>query len=491
MSPLPPAARIARPFPVCAFLFVALAGCASTAGEPLSEDGVLGVLSRRAEGPPAELDPRVLAGLDALALERPTPEERADPRTAGHWRACALAWNPAVRAARFELVSALAAARIAGRPGSVEGMGEVVDLADASTEVKVGVTFDLLALVGIGPSGAAREGARAAARRAQAAFESAVWGAVFEVERTRVRLGASRERLARLEVLLGIVEGEGGRFEVLARRGRLSEADQVMLRAMSHEIEHVLSTQRAVAAEARAALARESGLPFAHPALDAVGPEVLDEAQPLLAESAHDDSAVELWRSDPALRQLTFEFAVAESAVRSAAAGAWPGLRAGPQLLFMPSEILVGGLLNVELPWPGNVEREVRMRAAEREGARARLEDALLAAEARVASLRIAAAEARLRAVEHAVEADRAAEANWIAAEARLSRGMLDPAAWILAAKARVQAQLGLSDERAAARIAELDLQQARGVLHAGSPAAAAPLNDGGTAPRAAREELP
>ena len=194
-------------------VYQSLHACVSAQRQELSSSDLHTALSLRESGPPAVLEACDLAGLDALALPRPTPEECADPRSAGYWRACALAWNPNVRAARRELQRTLGAARFAGGPDAI-GVGlETKELADTGRETMLSATFDLLALLGVGPSAVAREAARIDVMRAHSQLESAVWTATFDVERARVHLAASRMREALLARFLSEVSAQSARFE--------------------------------------------------------------------------------------------------------------------------------------------------------------------------------------------------------------------------------------------------------------------------------------
>ena len=436
-------------------------GCAASQRHELAPGEVHAALETRSNGPLASLAPEQLAGLETLALARPTPDECADPHSSGYWRACALAWNPSVRAARRELERALAVANVAGLPGSIDVALESLEFADLERETKLAATIDLLGLIGVGPTRIAREAARGEVTRAHSALESAVWSALFEVQRARVRLAASRERTRYLNVLLKQVAAQSERFEILERRGRLSEADAEMVQAAGHDIEHALSRERSREAELHAELARLSGLPFEHAAYASVDGTALNEARQFSEPAA----ARELLEQDPALRELSLEYAQAELRVRRVAADAWPSLRVGPQLTFMPSDVLLGGVLDLALPWPGRVEKEIRIASAEREAARERVEDALNLALARVASLRVDEAEARLRASEHAPKTDSAAESAWQAINARLRVGMASALEWTRVLRERVPPLSALVDEREGAAIAALDLAQACGVV--------------------------
>ncbi len=436
------------------------AGCASSERHELAARDVHAVLELRANGPFASLEAEQLAGLDALALPRPTREECADARSSGFWRACALAWNPNVRAARREFERALANAGAAGRPGSIDVSLEAMDFADTARETKLAATIDLLAVIGLGPTRIAREEARGEVRRARSALESAVWAAMFDVERARVRLAASREREEQLEGLLKEVASQSERFEILERRGRLSQADAQMAKVASHDVAHEISRETSREAELRAELARVSGLPFDHAAYASIDGHELKEVRsiPLAAGMR------ELLEQDPALRELSLEYAQAELQVRRVAADAWPTLRVGPMLTFMPSDVLLGGVLDLSLPWPGRVEKEIRITSVEREAARDRVENALNLALARVASLRVIERESRARASEHAVLLDDAQESAWQAVNARLRLGMANAMEWTRSLRDRIAPLVGLVDEREGAAIVALDLAQASGI---------------------------
>ncbi|HTF89153.1 MAG TPA: hypothetical protein VK843_12140 [Planctomycetota bacterium] len=418
-------------------------------------------LALRAGGPESALEAQQLAGLDALALPRPTALELASPESPAYWRACALAWNPQVRQARRELQSAIASGRAAGQPGEIEASVETLELDDLGRDTEIALTFDLLGLLGLGPAHALRASARGEVRRARAALESAVWNAMFDVERARVRLAASRERERRLERLLIEVESQSERFEILDRRGRLSEADVQMASAASHEVEHAKSHERAESAEKQAELARISGLPFDHAGYASIDGGVLNQARRI----ARAPDVRELLERDPALRELALEYAQAELHVRHMAAEAWPTLRLGPKLTLEPSDVLLGGVLDLSLPWPGTIEKAVRIASVEREAARERVEDALNLAQARVASLSTIEAEARMRAVEHGVLMDEAQEASWQATNARLRFGQVGVGEWTRAVRERMEPLTGLVDERESAAIAALDFAQACGVV--------------------------
>lgn len=453
-------ARTARVPLILLFAGLSSASCASTETHALVASEVHGALDARANGSLEELEPEQIAGLDALALPRPTREECAEPRVAGYWRACALAWNPGVRAARRELQRALAEAGVAGKPDSIDVDLEIEDLGDWEEESTLAVSLDLLGLLGVGPAPMARKTARIEVRRARAALESAVWSALFEVQRARVRLASTRARIERLNALLRQVAAHAERFEVLERRGRLSEADARMAVGAAHEVEHALSHELGEEMELRAALTLVSGVPFDRAAYASIGGEVLAETR---APEATPDRR-DLLEREPRLRELALEYAKAEMHVRHAATEAWPTLRVGPQLKVVPSDVLLGGVLDLSLPWPGRVAKEVRIASVEREAARERVEDALNAALARVASLTVVEREARMRAFDHGPRLDEAQEAAWQAANARLRLGMTNAVEWTRMLRERIGPLLGLVNEQEEAALAALDLAEARGI---------------------------
>ena len=467
-----------RPFPACfarqftsprcerlisALLLAPIFGlaCASPNRQTLTAEETEQTLAHRTQGPEAALSPGHLAGLDALALPRPSPEELADPGSAGYWRACALAWNPAVRAARRQLQRAVAAEDGAGLPESIGLGAETMSAEDLDRESRLSATFDLLGILGVGPASVAREAARIDALHEHSRLERAVWRATFEVERARVRLGAARERISRMEALLRQVEAQSPRFEVLERRGRLSAAESGLAATAVHIVEHEISSERGREAELRAALAESSGLAFDHDAYAHVDGSALVQTR-AVPESL---GARQLLEQDPALRDLVLEFAQAEVRVRRVARDGWPTVRAGPRLTVMPSDILLGGMLDLSLPWPGRIEAELRVAETEREAAREQVEDALHGAVARVASLRAIEAQARTRAEEHAEKLNDAAEDAWVAMNARLRLGFASATEWTTMAHDRLAPLVGRVDAREAAVLAALDLAEACGVV--------------------------
>jgi len=171
-----------------------LALCAACASPPEAtftiddaEDRVL------ARAPEPELVARALdlADLDALTLTPPTAAELADPSSDGYWHGAAYAFAPPVREARARALAALAREGSAGAPGPV-GV-RVVDHEVGGDDVlfEMVATFDLIGLLGLGPSAAAKELARADSLRALADLEVALWDARFAVDRARVDEAAS------------------------------------------------------------------------------------------------------------------------------------------------------------------------------------------------------------------------------------------------------------------------------------------------------------
>src|SRR5687768_18352164 len=116
-------ARASRPlFQQILFASILCSSCASSARHALEPaDVVAGLSARSPELAGEATDP---SGLAPLLLQRPSELDLADPSRAGFWRACAIAWNPKVRAARRELAAALASAGAAGRPRPWNAMVE-------------------------------------------------------------------------------------------------------------------------------------------------------------------------------------------------------------------------------------------------------------------------------------------------------------------------------------------------------------------------------
>lgn len=175
-------------------------------------------------------------------------------------------------------------------------------------------------------------------------------------------------------------------------------------------------------------------------------------------------SALDLLAHHPQLRELRSEYALAEASVREIAAQAWPSLRAGPIFRFLPSDLIYGGLLDVALPWPGSVKPRVLEAVEQRESAREKLEDALLAAWARVERLREELAQSRTRATDHSLQMEQTTIAVFDAVTQRLNQGMVDIFDWTMRLRELRMASLALVDERLSARLFELDLEEACGV---------------------------
>jgi hypothetical protein len=295
-------------------------------------------------------------------------------------------------------------------------------------------------------------------------LEQAVWSALFTVDRARVRLESARRR----EVLLAGLEAEAGaglhRLERLASRGRISEGvlarAQGLLAALQTE-----RTLRAVeSARARTALAQGAGLPPEAPALDAAG--LFAPGLQTLPERPAPGPGV-LLDAVPALRAARLAYALAEARLRETASEAWPGLRLGPDLnVIKPDGFLAGGVLALDLPWPGAVAARVAGDLELREGARESVEDALAAVLAAVEGAWRERRLARDRLERESADLDALSAATWRAARARLSVSEEEGAieAWMDALQLRSRGTLAVADALERWLIADLDCREAAGL---------------------------
>jgi hypothetical protein len=403
-----------------------------------------------------------LADVGPLALEAPqVPSElRAD--RADFWRACAFAWNPAVRQARRQVLAMRAERRSAGAPGPLELRVDNTDLGGSQRETEVTLTFDLLGVFGLGPVAAARELAATEERRALAELERAVWMAGFEVDRARVDLAVARAKRNALQILWDDADEDAPRIDILDARGWTAPTATGWAKANLHRLEHWISDAMTAEAAARAELAIAAGLPADHPALDQVTAAAAEVARPDDVDWSAVDAPA-LLAGVPELRDMRLACSVAEARLRRVAAERWPNIRLGPKAVFVPNEVLPGAMLDVELPWPGSVDGRVDAAVQECLAAVDGLEDALVAALARVRERRTELEQAILRLREHAPSVDEASARMWVSARARFDA---DPSAldmWSLALKDRSESLMMMIEARGQFALALLDYDEARG----------------------------
>lgn len=457
--------RRARARPACLFAAACTALVAACAAPPTAAVSDAELSQRVVERGATLADVEhalELADIGPLALPRPkVPDELVADRP-DFWHACAAAWNPRVRQARQALLAARARTRSEGRAGPLELGVDAMDLGGAERETDVMLTFDLLGVFGVGPARAARDLARAEEREALGELEHALWAALFEVEHARMHVSGVLSRRLLLEALLREARIDEPRIEILARRGWVAHGLAETAHATVHGIEHELSMAQSDIADARAELAVAAGLDISHPALELVSAAAVESVR---AEDFpwFDPTDVELASALPHLRRQRLVLAVAEAQLRREAAERWPNLRVGPQLTFVPGDVLPGGVLELELPWPGSVRGRIAAAVHERDAALAALEDELLSARARLEATRIALEQGFAQRDEHTLEMDLAAARAWVAAQATFRIEPEGLERWWMALRERTESMLALARARESTALAALSYLEARG----------------------------
>jgi outer membrane protein TolC len=440
---------------------LALGACSAPAERPLEPDAIAASIELRRDTPEELARALELAGLAPLSIEPPSAEDLADPERSAFWHAAAWAWSPEARSARRALAAARARAQSAGAPGPLGVKAETDDAGDLERMSRVELMFDVVGLLGLGPSAAARALADAETRAAQAALEDAVWRSHYDIDAARTRLAASRAALATLRALADEADEARARIEILSRHGRLEggalAASELARRGVDRRVAQ-LELEESRAAEELAVLA---GLPPGAPALAAPDSPTLDQ---LAARAAPEEpQPVELLERMPELRMAWLDYAVAESRLREAAAARWPELQIGPSLVWEEGDFLLGLLAEAGLPWPGSLEGEIAAASEEREAARERIEDGLLAARAALAGARERADVARRRMeLQASVSAEHSARL-WSAARARFEVDSEALMGWSSALVMRAESLEELAAARAELALAALELEHAAG----------------------------
>jgi len=463
MSSMPP--RSARSPAALLLPLLSLGACRAPESAPLEAAELTRAVSRR-DASPAELGAALeLAGLRPLALPPPTDAARLDPQRAEFWHACAWAWSPGTRAARRRVEAARARAGSAGLPGPIGGVLEVRDLDQPDANSRLMLTFDLIGLLGLGPAGAARALADAETRASLSGLEEAVWAARFEVDAARVRLAAVRAAGAGLDALAREADGEAHRIEILERNGRLSAGALASARLALQRLAERRGRVALEEARAREGLALAAGLAPGAPALDVPGGETL-EAWSADRSPAAEPTAVELLERVPRLRGLLLDYAIAEARLRAAAARRWPSLALGPHLFWGEPDFLLGAVVGSGLPWPGSLEGEIAAAHVEREAARERVEDGLLAVQAGLGAALDRETAARSLLEQGARPAAGESARLWTAARARFAVEPEQLTFWAHALSERAQALHGLELARAERALAALEVERATGPGH-------------------------
>ena len=435
-------------------------GCTVTP-KPLTPVAVASEVEDRATTIGETLQALDSSGFAPLFSEPPeTDAMHADAGTT--WHAFAWAYSRETVTARRRLLAARARVNSTGLPGPIGLGAETLEFDDVERQTQARMTFDLLGLVGLGRSAAAEHLATAEERYAYGELEQAVWSSRFAVDRARVRVAAAAVRVAVLEDLVGEVDADTKRFDLLDDRGWLPPDQVAAARAMADRLRRRAASARAEAAESLDALAKAAGLPLRSEILADITANTLEGFAPLAAVEPVPEAA-ELLRRQPELRVKRLEYAVAEARLRRVAAEAWPDLRIGPRLRLDANSSLVGGVLDLSLPWPGSVTGLVDAAQQERELARELLEDSLVSVLATATSRRVAFTQAQeiLRRYGPTIETGTASA--WRAARARFA---VDPGAlmtWTDRLERRIQGCVAALDAQEQAILAELNYRDVIG----------------------------
>ncbi|MAG55291.1 MAG: hypothetical protein CMJ83_03285 [Planctomycetes bacterium] len=348
---------------------------------------------------PADLDPKRDADRDVF------------------WHAHAVAFAPVVRASRRAWRAVQIDEGAAGNPDRPGLMYRMEDGGEPDRQNDVRATVDLLGLLGLGPKAAERELAAEVTGLAHGKLEEAVWSAAFAVDRARVRLAAARQFHASLEQHLISARAGLRRIRMLQERGRLGEGLVSRAQAVLASLETDLSFLARDVARAREALAHAAGVPAHATAIETLHDDLIDREITL---PLHVPKATELLVSVPTLRSRQLAYAVAEARLRAAAAEWWPRLQIGPHFKIRPDELLSGGVVSLDLPWPATVEANIDAAVERRTQAREAVVDALAAAVASVETRRDELRYALEHRTHHARRLDVESARAWRAARARL-----------------------------------------------------------------------
>lgn len=355
--------------------FILVAACAAPPDPSGPPEAVVDALPGRNVSPRVALAALESADLVPLFARSKGPEPSRD--STAWWRERAVVWNPEVRRMRRDYLVATAAARAAGSPDDVGLTLETKNVPGDGTEYDVMTTFDILGIVGVGRSAAATTFARAEVRAAWAALEEATWRAVREVERTTHELEIAVARELRLAALFDDCRATVARARGAAEKGWLAPSLMNRTDALMEEIANERAMAQVAVAERRARLAVAAGLPPNETDTATVDPpswtpEEQPERLPPLP------TPTEMLARIPKLRRLLAEYHVADAAVGAAAAAATPTLMAGPRLVLDPMSTLAGLVVETAVPWPGRVSADLDAAVESRLRAREALEDALL-----------------------------------------------------------------------------------------------------------------
>ncbi len=403
-------------------LLVAVPGCGVPTAQPLEPHEVVAIVDRRAE-PSVEVLRAALALHDVPPLGLVVPDHldpSKDPGSDWFWHVHAIAFEPSVRATRRAWRAARQEVGVAGQPGPVRVGYAPEDIGPGASQHELEATVDLLSLLGLGTRPASKNVAAAAVGVALGHVEEAVWHAVFAVDRARVELATASGRQGALAALLSTAETDLRRLELLHERGRLGDGPVGRARAILADLRTQHSQRAAATVAARAGLARASGLPPRSKALDAIGPADLSGLAAAPESTAPSPAPRQLLDRLPALRTTRLAYAMAEARLRAAVSEWWPSLRLGPHLKFRPDDILYGGVLSLDLPWPGAVSAGIEAALEQRAAAREAVEDSLTAAMVTAAARRQELLLAQAHLARDVVPREQGSAAAWRSARAHL-----------------------------------------------------------------------
>lgn len=441
-----------------------LASCSVPPPEPLEADKVAATVTSRAEPSPELLEAALaLHNAPPLGLVVPEQIDTHDAASDWFWHAHAIAYERRVRATRRAWRAAQARTGVVGQPGPIRVTYSPEDIGPGASQHELAATVDLLSLLGLGVRPADRQVARQFAAVALGQLEEAVWEAAFAVDRSRVQLAAASRREAALAMLLEEARRDLRRLQLLHKLERLGDGPFGRAEAVVAEVETRLSQRSAATVVARAGLARASGLPPEAPALDAIG--AAHEPR-LETQAATPPTPRQLLDELPGLRAAGLSHALAEARLRAAISEWWPTLRIGPRLKFQPGDDLYGGIVSLDLPWPGPVSRDIEAAGEERAAAREAVEDALAAA--------LVTAHAKARELELArehlardvVPQEQGSAAAWRSARAHIwvHEGPDILETWVDALRLRVRGVLARLDAVERVRLADLSYRESAGI---------------------------
>jgi hypothetical protein len=383
------------------------------------------------------------------------------------WSAVVDRVSPAVRAAQQEVAARESESRAIGLGVAPELEASYLASGNGGEpgvrETELSLALDVAGLVGAGRSGAARSQAYAQAALARAELAAArnetrraVFAAAVELAGTRalaLRVAALEQEAAPSLVRLGLFDS----------RGWLAPSDVATARAMAHHLEARHASLEVAAARARLDLVKSSGLSPHSPWLDDDSLVRLEPFEQSVASDAPPRGAPQLLALQPTLAVARARWVVAEAELRIACAERWPALLIGPKARFTADDVLLGGLLRFELPWPGAASAAVDAASARRDEVQRALADEYAAAVERQAAAAHARDATRTTADEHAREIDEASAHRFDAACARFAVDASALNEWTMALGQREEALTTRSEARVAALRARFEYEAARG----------------------------